>query len=381
MTIATVLYLDHAPIWGGAEAVLVNLLEHLDNTRFRPLVATTAGSPLVGPLDARAIEWTPVTFGPLNRAGVSLPFNLAQAVWQVMWTVRRRQVALIHSNTVRTHIIGALAATLTRTPLIWTLHDNTFPPALVRICAPAPSRVITVSDWLRRLYSPFNLGHKMEIVHNGIGLAGSVGSDAGIREELGIPLDVPLVISVGRLIPGKAPHLFVEAARSVLNLVPDAHFVLVGGADPAEAGRTPSSYASNLAPMVRRYGLEGHFRLAGHRANVERFYAAADLVVYCATQPEGWPTVLLEAMAHAKPVVASAIGGAAEIVQDKLTGLLVPPADPAALSTAVAWLLHHPEHACALGQAGQTRLRREFSIENQVTQTTRIYADVLALPG
>lgn len=376
---AKVLYLDHAPIVGGAEVVLLNLIRALDHRQWTPLVAIAADSPFAPALAAAQIEMVAVPFSRLNQTGSAMPFNLLGAVWSVAHLLRRRQVTLVHTNTVRAHIVGSLAGLLTRTPVIWTLHDNTFPRALARMLAPIPRCVITVSRWLREWYRPFGLAHKIIVIHNGLPLDVPPAPAAGLREELRIPPGVRLVINVGRLVAGKAPHLFVEAAQRVAASVPEARFVLVGGPDQPEPGQRPSPYADQLAEAVRASHLGERLILAGHHADVARFYAAADLLVYCSVLPEGWPTVLLEAMRCATPIVASAIGGASEIVVDGQTGQWVPPGDAEALAGAMLALLRDADRARKLGRAGLARLEREFDVCTQAARVTQVYEAALGI--
>jgi hypothetical protein len=112
-----ILYLDHAPIWGGAEAVLVTLLQHLDREQFQPFVATAAQSPLAQRLAGSDVPLLPVPFDTLNQAGWRLPFHLARSVTAVARLIRQQAITLIHTNTVRAHIVGSLAGWLTRTPV------------------------------------------------------------------------------------------------------------------------------------------------------------------------------------------------------------------------------------------------------------------------
>ncbi len=371
-----VLYLDHAPIVGGAEVVLLHLIRALDHRQWTPLVATTTDSPFAPTLAAAQIEMTTVPFGRLNQTGAAMPFNLLQAVWAVTIIIRRHRVTLLHTNTLRAHIVGSLAGLLTRAPVIWTLHDNTFPRALVRALAPIPRHVITVSHWLSDLYSPLSLAHKITVIHNGLPLDAPLASAAGLREELSIPSDVRLVISVGRLVAGKAPHLFMEAAQRVAPSMPEVYFILVGGPDRLEPGQRPSSYGDQLAKAVRASNLGQRLILTGHRSDVERFYAAADLLVYCPALPEGFGMPPLEAMRYARPVVASAVGAVPEIVVDGQTGRLVPPGNVEALTGAMLDLLGNPDRARALGLAGQVRLKREFDLRTQAARVMQVYETV-----
>ncbi len=260
-----------------------------------------------------------------------MPINLARSAWQVAELVRREKVDLIHSNTVRAHIVGSLAALLARKPLIWTLHDNTFPRvALSAACARFPDELSSWRAGCTMLYAPLGGAKKFCVIPNGLAVETIPRSENSVRDELQIPVDAPLILGVGRLIESKGAHLLVDAAATLCQTLPHAHVVVVGGPDPDVAASV--QYAKALASRVDTSPARAQIHLVGPRSDVHRFYAVADLFVYPATAPEGLPTVLLEAMARKLPVVASAVGGALEIVQDEVTGRLVAPDNKALLA-------------------------------------------------
>jgi len=372
-----ILYLDHAPIIGGAEVALLALMRTINRQRYIPLAAIGNNPKFRRQIESVAARTRTIPFAQINVVHPAMPWRLGRSVQTVMALCRKWQVDLIHTNTLRAHIVGSLAAVLTHTPLVWTLHDNTFPPPLVRLLAAIPTRVIAVSGWLRDLYGPLGLAHKTTVIYNGTDLTMPLSLDTVIREELHIPPSAPLVVNVGRLVARKAPHLFVEAARLVSRLVPEAYFILVGGPDQLEPGQHLLPYVDNLARTVHDSGLGERLVMVGPRSDVSHFYATADLLAQCVVQPEGFGMVVIEAMAAGKPVVAAAIGATPELVQDGVTGLLVPPGDVEALAKAIVELLRNKERARAMGQAGRARVETEFNLQIQVMKTEQIYQQIL----
>ncbi|MHB9031999.1 MAG: glycosyltransferase family 4 protein [Anaerolineae bacterium] len=373
-----ILYLDHAPVYGGAEVMLLNLLRHMPAECWHVQVATPTGTPFYSALQQSGIGTVAFTYGRLQHAGLLMPFHLAAAAARLARVIRKHDIRLVHSNTVRTHIVGSMAALLTRTPLVWTLHDNTFPLPLVQLLAGAPKGVICVSRWLRDLYAPRGLGAKAAVIYNGLDPDQPLAVKDNLRAELGIPPDAPFLVNVGRLVRGKAPHLFIEAAQHVYADHPEAYFALVGGADQPEAGRPIDSYPVELDQAAAASNLGSHLLITGHRGDVSRFYASADALVYCASQPEGLPNVILEAMQYGLPVAATNIGGAAELVQDGDNGLLVPPGDSAALAQAMLRTITDPPGAQALGRRGRASVSREHDIHHQAAQYAALYDRITA---
>jgi hypothetical protein len=103
---ANILYLDHAPIFGGAEVVLINLVAALNRQLYTPLIATSSNAAFRSALERAHIESIVIPFDRLNHTGLLLPFHLLQAVGAVIRIIRERHIDLLHTNTVRAHIIG-----------------------------------------------------------------------------------------------------------------------------------------------------------------------------------------------------------------------------------------------------------------------------------
>jgi glycosyltransferase involved in cell wall biosynthesis len=172
-----------------------------------------------------------------------------------------------------------------------------------------------------------------------------------LRGLLGIAADTPLVGTIGRLVPQKAPAVFVEACALIARSVPDARFVLIGG----------GALAAEVDDAVERAGLNGAF------SRIEQLPGAAgalgDLDVFALSSIfEGGPYAPLEAMRAGTAVVLTDVTGNRDAVEHGISGLLVPPADPDALSGAVVALLQDSELRHRLAQRGRDRVRDSFDV-------------------
>jgi glycosyltransferase involved in cell wall biosynthesis len=207
----------------------------------------------------------------------------------------------------------------------------------------------------------------------------SADTSPSVRQEFGIPDDAPVVLMVARLQRWKGVHVLVDAAANVVKNQPRARFIVVGGT----LFGLEKDYALELRQQVERLKLIHAVTFAEFRSDMFRFYSAADLVVHCSIQPEPFGMVLLEAMAHGKPVVASDSGGPREIVERGVTGLLVPPEDAEGLARAILMLLGDPGRGVRMGQAGAARFRSLFSAERMVRQLECVYEQMLdeKVPG
>jgi glycosyltransferase involved in cell wall biosynthesis len=175
--------------------------------------------------------------------------------------------------------------------------------------------------------------------------------------------------AVARLVPVKGLHHLIDAAPIVLRHCPRARFLLVGEGEMRTA----------LEARARARGLQAHILFAGYREDVASVIAGTDLVVLPSIN-EGMGRVLVMAMALGKPIVASRVGGVAELLGEGEAGILVPPGDPAALAEAITTLLRDTQRARALGDAGRRRAPR-YSAEAMLEALAKLYHEVMADAG
>ena len=234
-----------------------------------------------------------------------------------------------------------------------------------RLLAASLGRYLPVShDLAQRLRQTLHFpARKIQVIHNGILVEPFNGlADAALRASLNGNSQRPIVLTAARLDAQKGHRYLLEAAA----LVPEAQFVLAGDG-PAR---------SSLEERVQALGLGNRVVFLGYRSDIPELLACCDLFVLPSLY-EGLPLSVLEAMAAGKPVIASAVGGTDEAVIPGETGLLVPPADPIALATAIRTLLDDPPLAQRLALNGRARVQREFSAERMVQRVTRVYDELL----
>jgi glycosyltransferase involved in cell wall biosynthesis len=248
---------------------------------------------------------------------------------------------------------------------------------LERLMARLSDRIVTLSASQQRdIAQVYRIAPPDKVVMVPLGFDLTAFADARrmegghLRTTLGLSADVPLVGFVGRLTGVKNPVLFVEAAPYVLDRVPDAHFVLVGeGELRAEVER-----------QIAELGLASRIHLAGWQRDMPAVYAALDALALTSLN-EGTPVTAIEALAAGVPVVATAVGGVADVVRDGQSGLLVPPSDAQALAASIADLLVSPERGQALAQDGQRDVLARFGRERLIADIESLYQTVLEEKG
>ena len=190
------------------------------------------------------------------------------------------------------------------------------------------------------------------------------------RLELGLPEDAPVVGMVARLTPQKGPSYFVEAASLVQSELPHAHFVLVGDGE----------LRAEVEALATELGLDGRLHLLGNRDDYLPIMSTFDVFVLSSLW-EGMPYAPLEAMLLQKPVVATDISGARDIIQKMGAGVLVPPMNSWALADAILALLRYPERAAELGRQAEKSVRSRFGIQSASDRLVQLYSELLAAKG
>jgi glycosyltransferase involved in cell wall biosynthesis len=178
---------------------------------------------------------------------------------------------------------------------------------------------------------------------------------------------------VGRIARWKGQHIFVEMIPEVVKQVPEARFVVVGAAASGREAR----YERDVRARAQALRLDDLLQFCGPRRDIPQVMAALDVLVLPSVDPEPMGRVVIEAMSCGKPVVATDHGGPAEIVDEGVTGVLVPPSNVDALAFAVTRLLKNASLREALGRRARKKAVERFSLSKHVGAITRIYGELV----
>ena len=364
--------------YGGAEAMLCNVLLRSDSTRFEPsVVALIDDLTVAGPVLRAGIPV--VTMG--MRPGVPAPRGVARLARHI----RRSRPDVVQCWMDHSNLIGGIAARLASpAPLVWGVHHSdhvagvTKRSTLLTVSACArlshrlPSRVICCSEHGRRLYERSGFAaDKLTVIPNGFDVERfrpDPAARAAVRSELGVEETTPLVGLVARYDPLKDHATFLAAAALLARARPDVHFVLCGS-------RVERANAA-LASQVDSLGIASRCHLLGPRRDVPRIFAALD-VAASSSVSEAFPLAVGEAMACGVPCVATDVGDCALMTGD--TGRIVPPRDPAAMASAWADVLAMaPEARQALGLAARRRVVERFELGAVTKRYEALYEQLAA---
>ena len=208
---------------------------------------------------------------------------------------------------------------------------------------------------------------RVRVVPSGVPIASPAApASAELLSSFGVPAGAPLAVLVASLSAAKDPSTFVRAIDVARREVPALHALIVGDGPLRES----------LASEISALGLDRIVHLTGFRTDPEALEAAASVVVLTSRSLEGTPGVLLDALALGKPIVATNVGGVPEVIEDGVSGLIVPIGDADALGRAIARVVREPALAAVLGAGARARAPM-FSIENTVERTMDVYRELL----
>lgn len=366
--------------FGGSGGNTLLSAAGMDNARYETWVAAAPGGPLWQQARQAGVRTVEL---PHMRERIS-PMRDLLALRDLVLLTRRERFTVVHTHCAKAGVLGRLAARLTRVPVV--VHTFHAFAAHAFMGAPRRAAYLLLDRLARRLahrYIAVSPRVAREAVERRLAPAGSIvvvpsavsldeipaHPDPLVRHEFGIPEQVPMVGTVGRFCRQKAPLDFVRMAARVKQTHPDVAFVMVGDAT------LESAPLEQLArDEADRLGV--HIVFAGFRADAARIAACFDVFVISSLY-EGLGRALTEALAAARPVVATAVNGVPDLVQPGATGLLVEPGDPAGLAANVVWLLDHPEEARRMGRQGRNRVLSFFDPGTMCAQLDQLYAQLL----
>ena len=349
----------------------------------RPDFETTLYTGEVDATETEATAWlnqwdvTPVRVPGLGRA-VS-PLADLRALRHLVRAFREFRPDIVHTHTAKAGAIGRVAARIARVPVVvHTFHGHVFESyfgrrtsgaivALERSLARRTDRIVAVSDEVARdLIQRFKVAapEKVVVIPVGVPLAPLLAIDdtqrAAAREALGLAPGAPVAVLAGRLVPVKLPAMALDAWSWVRAALPDATLLVVGDGP--------------LRDALERRGDAG-VRFLGWRDDLARIWAAAD-VALLTSRNEGTPVALIEAAAAGVPAVATNVGGVPSVVEDGVTGVLVPSGDFARFGAAVLTLLRDSRRRTRMGAAARRRAAARFGHERLLTDLRRLYSSL-----
>ena len=354
---------------GGMERVIMDLCRHVDPNRFRfTICCLSVRGPLADQMEA---EGVPVLFSKdQSRVGKYLRgLELGQLF-------RDLQVDILHTHNTTAFIHGLIGAQIAGVPVrIHTDHCKNYKDerrrwmVMENVASRFIDKMVAVSHHTRDELIRYERipPSKVTVIHNGINPQPTrTISPAALRAEFGFAPHHRIIGTVGRLQAQKGLDLLLSAAPAVLAACPDVRFLIVGG----------GSLEAELRAQATALGLDGRVVLTGWRNDAIDLLQLFDCFV-STSNFEGLPMVLLEAMAAGKPIVATAVGGVPEAVEDEFNGMTLASRDPQALSAALVRLAQSPSTLARFGANSRSRYEARFTAQAMASAYQRLYEQFL----
>jgi glycosyltransferase involved in cell wall biosynthesis len=326
-----------------------------------------------------AADGHPSIILPLLRAAGVEPTYLSisrlaepRAVPRLARAIRDSRCDVVHAHLEYAAVLAPAAARIAGIPAVCTLHH--VPERLPareatkeRLAVFSGSRARALIFVSKASMSAFAARYRPRpkswvVIPNGVDLSVFRSEPAAFPADLGIPEGTPVVTMVAAMRGRKGHELAIEAWPQVRQDVPDARLLLIGS----------GAMEPHLRRLAAGNGTAATVIFAGSRTDVPGLLRASSLVIL-PSEAEALPTVLIEAAACAKAVVASDVGGVSEIVDHRRTGLLIPPRDGRALATAIVQLLADPDRRREMGEAGRRLAEAQFDMRSWAVRLRDVY--------
>ncbi len=360
-------------ITAGSGRVMVNILEGLDPQKFEPSVCVLKrGGKIEAELEARGIPLLVLPFTIPPKPYVSLPQRARQAARAFapfnfdLW--HSFHYADDYTEPLIARFAGAKGWIYTKKSMMWGSR------AWIMRSILATRILADNNDMPKMFFDRYGLQKKLTVIPHGVDLNHfkpfPVNNDS-FKQSFEIPKEATLVGLVAHLVPVKGHDLLIEAA----SLIPSIHLLFAGR-------MSHQDYGAQLSNQAQALGIRDRVYFLGDVVDVPGFLAQMDIIAMPSMKRgEGCPVALLEAMACSKACVATDVPGSRDIIEDGVSGLLVPAEDAPALAAAIKRLVQSKDLREQMGAAARKRVVEHFSIEKEVAAHQQLYLDVMARKG
>jgi len=366
-----ILYLVTQSEWGGASRYVFDLATHFASD-YKIAVAAGGNDELFTKLSEKNIE----NYKLKNLVREINLIKDIKAYFEIKKLIRKIKPDILHLNSSKAGVIGAIAGRHTNVKkIIYTVHGFVFNEPMAgwqkqiyiwaeKFSAKYKDKLICVSEYDRQtgIINKITSENKLITINNGIEPIDFL-SKAAARQKLNLPQDEIIVGTIANFYLTKGLTYLITAAKKITKVMPNLIFRLIG------FGRLENQ----LKADIKKLGLENKFFL-GKILNAKEYLLAFDIFVLPSVK-EGFSYTILEAMQAGLPIVATRVGGIPEMIQDKINGLLVPPADSQALADAIIELLKNKNLAIQLGNQAKIDINQKFNLDKMVFATEKVYQD------
>ncbi len=387
-----IVYLNHSSKVSGGE---ISLLTFFKGLKGRKEIEPVLVCPAEGALRKRAqsmglpimdIESFEAGFTKNPLSFLAYGVKLLRTARKFASIVKEPNASLIDANSVRAGLVACTSTLFHKTPILVHVRDcvprNKIGILTRRIIASRASKIVANSSYVAHHFAlDSSMFRKTEVVYNPLDLStfdpGRVDSGQ-FKKMFGVNGSYPLLGDVGQISPWKGIADVIRAMPRVLSHFRESRLLIVGAPkfDTASARYDNIAYFKKLKSLVEELNLKKEVIFTGERSDIPEVMKAIDLLVL-ASWEEPFGRALIEAMAMEKPVISTNVGGPTEIIEDGVTGVLLPPNNPRVIARTVIELASNRKKSEEMGRRGRAEVQRRFNTDTHVTKMFAIYKKIL----
>ena len=361
---------------------LLNLVSTLDREEIFPVVVCSTGSSIIKLFEEKGIKVETATMPWFTRkAGLVQLFSyffylLSFAVF-LQKVIRKYKIQIIHANTFIAALYAVLPAKISGRPLVWHMREilavDSINKIFIMFANWGSRRIICVSNAVKERLMRFGIDKgKCSIIYNFI--LSPFRLEAGsFKKELNLSNDTPLIGMISPISRLKGQMIFIEAIPQILNLFPISKFVIVG--EISHDGE--KEYKLKMERTIEQFDLMDKVLFTGFRKDIFSTLNDIDIVVHASIEPDSLPNAIMEAMIMGRPVVATNMGGASEMVIDGVNGFIVPPHDSKSLAEAICKLIEDKNLRNKMGEEGKRIAIKKFNFKTYIEKLNKVYQELL----
>jgi glycosyltransferase involved in cell wall biosynthesis len=365
----------------GASKNLIRSILALQGIDFCPILILPYNGPLVKEFEELGVEVIVFDHGVMRRQNLS-PRGIFILIKQLFLSfrflnkiIKEKNIKLVYTNS-NANLIGGILYFFTKVKHIWHIHEIIQHPKWFKYWlelynAYSGNVLICVS---KAVINNLTLSpkKKLKLVYNGIDFQNFIDVSSDFKNELQITKDTILIGMIARVNFWKGQKYFIEIAAELIKSNPNLKFIMVGDAFPGY-----EYLYDEIQELIKNNHLENHIIDLRFRHDIPNILQALDIFILPSILPDPLPTTVLEAMASGKPVIATAHGGATEMVIDGETGFLIPWNDVSKASQKVQLLIDQPDLRIKMGLLGQERIKTHFSKEAYFNNFNDVVLEVI----
>ncbi len=365
----------------GASKIFLNSIAALREAGHQVTVVLSEDGPLAKELESLGIDLHLHKLGILRRKYFNLPglLNRVKTIWKAKKFLEKliteKQITHLYSNTSAV-LVGAFVAKKRDIRHIWHLHEILVGPQwFVSLMGMLINRyadlVVVVSQAVWDNWKSKVSESKMHLLYNGIDYSPYLLQSTDIRNEIPEADGKILIGMIGRVNHWKGQPYFLDMAKVLIQEYQNIHFLIVGDAYPGT-----EVYITDMLEKIESLGLQRHITYLGYREDIPAILKSLDIFVLPSILPDPLPTVILEAMASSKPVIATQHGGACEMIIHDETGYLIPWDNAEVGAQFIGKLIADKNKREEMGEKGKVRVLEKFSSDTYQTKFIKLFGDV-----